>query len=140
MMRARRREASGVRRRDKGARGSRAHPSTPQERIEKQIAPMQRDVDHRRSVTEDIQNIVHACSDGNGDMTILPGPNDPVAGSSEALPRARLLQQVVQPLIDRIKGKTNGKTGVICGRNFLIHNNTRYSSNIHHVPSSIPLW
>jgi hypothetical protein len=25
---------------------------------------------HRRSVTEDIQNIVHQCSDGNGDMTI----------------------------------------------------------------------
>ena len=33
--------------------------------------------------------------------------NDPVAGSS-ALPRARLLQQAIQPLLDRIKSKADG--------------------------------
>lgn len=42
------------------------------------------------------------------DLVFIPGPHDPVAGASEALPRARLLQQVVQPLIDRLKAKTDG--------------------------------
>jgi DNA polymerase epsilon subunit 2 len=41
------------------------------------------------------------------DLVFIPGPNDPVAGSP-ALPRGRLLQQAIQPLVDRIKIKTNG--------------------------------
>ena len=46
-------------------------------------------------------------------QVFIPGPHDPVAGASEALPRARLLQQVVQPLIDRLKAKTDGMiTGI----------------------------
>jgi DNA polymerase epsilon subunit 2 len=53
-------------------------------------------------------NIDSECVASLADLVFIPGPNDPVAGSSEALPRARLLQQVVQPLIDRIKVKTNG--------------------------------
>mmetsp|Transcript_32092 Transcript_32092/g.104235 ORF Transcript_32092/g.104235 Transcript_32092/m.104235 type:complete len:248 (+) Transcript_32092:755-1498(+) len=45
------------------------------------------------------------------DLVFIPGPNDPVAGSP-ALPRGRLLQQAIQPLVDRIKIKTNGPTPV----------------------------
>jgi DNA polymerase epsilon subunit 2 len=41
------------------------------------------------------------------DFVFIPGLNDPVAGSS-ALPRARLLQQAIQPLLDRIKSKADG--------------------------------
>lgn len=42
------------------------------------------------------------------DLLVIPGPNDPVVGSCSALPRARLLQHIVQPLLDNIRAKTNG--------------------------------
>lgn len=42
------------------------------------------------------------------DLLVIPGPNDPVVGSCSALPRARLLQHIVQPLLDNISAKTSG--------------------------------
>lgn len=39
------------------------------------------------------------------DLLFIPGPHDPVIGSSAALPRARLLKHVVQPLMDSLEGK-----------------------------------
>jgi len=42
------------------------------------------------------------------DFVFVPGPHDLVAGSSAMLPRAKLLQQIVQPLVDRLGAMTGG--------------------------------
>jgi len=46
-------------------------------------------------------------------QVFVPGPHDLVAGSSAMLPRAKLLQQIVQPLVDRLGAMTGGKNSVI---------------------------
>ena len=42
-------------------------------------------------------------------QVFVPGPNDLVAGSSAMLPRAKLVQQIVQPLVDRLGVKNAGE-------------------------------
>ena len=42
-------------------------------------------------------------------QVFVPGPNDMVAGSSLILPRAKLMQQIVQPLVDRLGVKAAGE-------------------------------
>lgn len=42
------------------------------------------------------------------DLLFIPGPHDPTIGSSAALPRARLVDYIVRPLMENLAAKSNG--------------------------------